>query len=64
MELIAIVDDEAAARKILDHLLLPSRAPPRNRPWSPQRQLRGVHDPPFVDTPPSADSVDPPAFDS
>ena len=39
MRLVAAIEDPAIARKILDHLKLPSRAPPRGRPWSPQRSL-------------------------
>ncbi len=51
MELIGVVDDEAAVKKILEHLGLPTRAPPRGPPWSAQRALPGVHEGPFVDTP-------------
>ena len=35
MELIATIEDERTARKILEHLGLPARAPPRGRPWRP-----------------------------
>ena len=37
MGLVALIDDEQVARQILEHLGLPSRAPPRGQP---------VHDPP------------------
>ena len=43
MELIAIIDDERVARKILSHLGLPVRAPPRAPPWRPKQQLRFGH---------------------
>ena len=33
MRLVAVIQDERAARRILDHLGLPARAPPRGRPW-------------------------------
>jgi hypothetical protein len=48
--MIAVIDDGTVARGILDHLGLPSRAPPRGRPWSSQRALPGVHEGPFVNT--------------
>ena len=38
MELISVIQDERVARRILDHVGLPSRAPPRGRPWRPGRQ--------------------------
>jgi hypothetical protein len=37
MELIAAIIDPAVAKKILIHLGVPARAPPRGRPW--RRQL-------------------------
>ncbi len=48
MELVAVVDNEAVAQKILAHLGLATRAPPRGRPFSPQRALPGLHDLPVV----------------
>ena len=48
MELIAAIEEPAVIAKILNHLHLPSRAPPRGRPWRPQRALalecRDEHD--------------------
>ena len=39
MELISAIDDERIAARILAHLGLPTRGPPRGRPWRPQREL-------------------------
>ena len=39
MSLISAIDDPAVARRILCHLGLPARAPPRGRPQRGQRQL-------------------------
>ena len=39
MRMIAVIEDERVARRILDHLGLPSRAPPRGRPRRPGQQL-------------------------
>jgi len=39
MRLIAVIDDERIARKILTHLGLPSRAPPRGRRLPRRGQL-------------------------
>jgi hypothetical protein len=45
MELIATIEDERTARRILEHLRLPPRAPPRDRPWPPgQQQVAVDHD--------------------
>ena len=33
MRLVSVVKDERVARRILEHLHLPARAPPRGRPW-------------------------------
>ena len=33
MRLVAVIQDERVARRILEHLGLPARAPPRGRPW-------------------------------
>ncbi len=44
MELIATIDDERTARKILEHLGLPQRAPPRGRPWRPGQQQLALDD--------------------
>jgi hypothetical protein len=54
MELIAAIEDERVAAKILLHLGLPARAPPRGRPWGAQHVLPGVHDAP------DGNGVDPP----
>jgi hypothetical protein len=35
MRLIALIEDERVAQRILAHLGLPARAPPRGRPWRP-----------------------------
>ena len=54
MELIAAIEDPVVVRRILDHLGLPARAPPRGRPGSPQRSLaleRRADDYDGVDTP-------------
>ena len=39
MELLAAIEDDRIAARILRHLGLPTTAPPRGRPWSPQRSL-------------------------
>ncbi len=39
MELIAAIEDPAVARKILLHLNLPARPPPRGRPQRTQRSV-------------------------
>ena len=57
MELIAVIEDQAIATKILRHLGLPTRPPPRGPPWRAQATLAlaqrdGVHD-----------GVDAPAFE-
>jgi hypothetical protein len=39
MRLIAFIDDERVARRILEHLGLPARAPPRGRRRAPQQVL-------------------------
>ena len=46
MRLVAVIQDERVARRILEHLGLPERAPPRGRPWwaAGQGQL-ALHDP-------------------
>ena len=33
MRPVAVIKDEGVARRILEHLGLPARAPPRGRPW-------------------------------
>jgi hypothetical protein len=58
MQLIAVITDDVAAKKILACLGLPIRAPPRGRPFSRQQPLMADHDRPFVDT------SDLPAYDS
>jgi hypothetical protein len=50
MELISAVEDERIAARILAHLGLPTRAPPRGRPWRRQLALGDPdHNPPDVD---------------
>ena len=44
MAIIGIIDDERVARKILGHLGLSSRAPPRGRPWRPGQQQLALQD--------------------
>jgi len=44
MELIATIEDERTARKILEHLGLPPRPPPRGRPWRPGPQQLALDD--------------------
>jgi hypothetical protein len=41
MELLASIEDPDVAAKILRHLNLPTRAPPRRRPWRPALALDG-----------------------
>jgi uncharacterized protein YbaR (Trm112 family) len=41
MSVIAMIDDEEVAVKILDHLGLSSRAPPRGRPRRLRQQVLG-----------------------
>ena len=56
MRLVAAIEDPGVAAKILTHLNLPARPPPRGRPWRPQRELALEH---------RADdggAIDPPAF--
>ena len=54
MRLVAFIDDERLARKILDHLGLPSRAPPRGRRRRGQLLL------PLAIAAADADGIDPP----
>jgi hypothetical protein len=57
MRLIAVIEDERIARRILAHLGLPTRAPPRGRRWRAQglppgralADLEGVDPPSIVD---------------
>ena len=54
MELIAVIEDQRVAEKILLHLGLPARAPPRGSPWRPvQQQL-------VLDDLGRLDGIDPP----
>ena len=49
MRLVSVIQDERVARRILEHLGLPARAPPRGRPWrAPQAQL-ALDDPDLCD---------------
>jgi hypothetical protein len=55
MRLVALVEDAVVARRILEHVGLPTRAPPPGRPWTPQPQLRlDEVGPAFDADPPSA----------
>jgi len=58
MRLLALIDDERIARKILTHLGLPSRAPPRGRPWRPPQQSLPL------DARSDDDAIDPPSYDA
>ena len=42
MELVATIEDAAVARKILEHLGLPTRGPPTPAPWVRQPVLPHV----------------------
>ncbi len=55
MAIIGIIGDEEIAIRLLDHLGLSSRAPPRGRPRRPGQQ------PLFDEAAPSYDSIDPPS---
>ena len=46
MELIATIEDERTARKILEHLGLPARPPPRPGPWRSGQQHLSLDDAP------------------
>jgi hypothetical protein len=51
MRLIAFIEDPPTARKILEHIGLSTRAPPRGRStWRGEHSVP-VHDPPLVDPP-------------
>ena len=39
-----VIEDQGVARKILEHLGLPARAPPRGRPWRSGQQQLALHD--------------------
>ena len=39
MRLVAAIEDPATAARILHHLGLPARPPPRGPPWRPQPEL-------------------------
>ena len=55
MRMVALIEDPFVARKILEHLGLPARAPPRGRAaWQGHEELP-VHEGPFVNTPDAAD---------
>ena len=55
MELVATIEDAAVARKILEHLGLPTRGPPRPAPWARQPALPHVG-------PETFEGVDPPSM--
>ena len=56
MRLISAVEDPAVAARILQHLALPARPPPRGRPWKPQPELV------LEQRADEWDAIDPPAF--
>ena len=61
MRLIAAIEDPRTAARILAHLGLPTRAPPRGPPWHPDA-IAGL--PPQPERPhPDYDGIDPPAPD-
>lgn len=55
MRLVAVIQDERVARRILEHLGLPARAPPRGRPWR-----SGVQEQLALDDPARYDGIDEP----
>ena len=55
MRLVSVVQDERVARRILEHLGLPARAPPRGRPWRSGQQLE-------LDDPDRFDGIDEPVL--
>ena len=57
MRLIAVIENEIVARKILLHLGLPARAPPRGRAWR-----SGAQEQPALDDPERYDGIDEPAL--
>ncbi|MEO6951933.1 MAG: hypothetical protein ABI321_08975 [Polyangia bacterium] len=58
MRLVSVIEDQRVAAKILAHLGLPARAPPRGRPWRAGQQLLSLRD--DADR---FDGIDSPAFD-
>ena len=56
MRLVALIEDDRTAKRILDHVGISSRAPPRGRPWRPGPQQLALDDDPG-----RFDGVDPPA---
>ena len=56
MRLVAAIEDPAVAARILEHLGLPARPPPRGRPWKPQPELA------LEPRAQEFDGLDPPAF--
>ena len=44
MRLVALIEDALVARRILAHLGLPARAPPRGRPWRLAQQVLAIDD--------------------
>ena len=55
MELVATIEEPVTISRILAHLGLPARAPPRGRPWQRQRPL------PLRVEHPNEPDVDPPS---
>jgi hypothetical protein len=55
MDLIAAIEDPSVARRILEHLGLAARPPPRGNPWRRQGQLALPDNDGYY--------VDPPALD-
>ena len=57
MRLVSVIQDERVARRILEHLGLPARAPPRGRPWR-----SGVQPQLVLDDPDRYDGIDEPSL--
>ena len=57
MRLVAVIQDERTARRILEHVGLPARAPPRGRAGRPGQQVLAMDDDPS-----RFDGVDLPTF--
>ena len=57
MRLVAAIEDPATIHRILTHLGLPTRAPPRGSPWRPPGGSTGPPAPSAED-----DAVDPPSL--
>ncbi len=45
MRLLSVIQDERVARRILEHLGLPARAPPRGHPWRAGQEQLALDEP-------------------